>query len=107
MVGVLWIASTLNRDPCKDDSGAFVEAQHFIKDKLIAPATASFPMMNPEANEVSRITLPNGHCAFRVSSYVDAENGFGAKIRTKYDATVAPDDARGDNWTLEGYFLFN
>ena len=107
VIGLIWIGTTLTGDPCKDDTGAFVEAQHFIQDKLIAPGTASFPIMNPDGSEVSRISLPNGRCAFRVSSYVDAENGFGAKIRTKYDATVAPDDARGNNWTLQGYFLFN
>ncbi len=33
-------------------------------------------------------TLPVGDCDFHVTAFVDAQNGFGAKVRSAYDVTV-------------------
>jgi len=54
------------------------EAIHFVKQSLRAPATAKFPF--PVRG------IYQGDCTFVVSSYVDAENAFGASVRSNYQA---------------------
>ena len=56
------------------------EAKHFVKQTLKAPRTAKFPFIVQGEYQ--------GDCLFVVRSYVDAENSFGAMIRTHYKATL-------------------
>lgn len=67
--------------------------QQFLEDRLRAPSTADYPW------GYSEYTTDLGGGKYRVRSYVDAQNGFGAQIRTNYDCTVQ--HAGGDRWTLE------
>lgn len=75
---------------------AFVKSQRFVKQKLRAPSTANFPLITAEG-VVSRWI---NDCEFDVIAFVDAENGFGAKVRSKYEASLsyAPD---ADRWLLK------
>ena len=66
-----------------DNTMAFVMAKNFVEKVLKAPATAKFPWGTSDS-QISSI----GDCTYIVRSYVDAENSFGAKIRTKYTAKV-------------------
>ncbi len=52
-----------------------IQAQGFVLQALKSPSTAKFPALPNEA-----ISLGDG--AYRVSSYVDSQNSFGAMIRT-------------------------
>ncbi|MBU1279520.1 MAG: hypothetical protein KJ699_01885 [Alphaproteobacteria bacterium] len=67
---------------------AFVMSQRPVTATLRAPATADFPSINS-----ANITRADG-CRYIVNSYVDAQNGFGAQIRTNYRAVMQrdPDD---------------
>lgn len=85
-------------EPCKDDSMALVMAEQFIKQRLKAPATASFGSVGDEGVSVVQITDKEKHCAFRVITYVDAQNSFGAKIREKFVVELRPEEE--DNWHL-------
>lgn len=66
-----------------------------VRDRLLAPATASFP----SASSNYRTAWSKG-CSFSVSSYVDAQNGFGAHIRSSYTAQVRY-DPEADTWYLD------
>ena len=57
---------------------ACVMSQTFAKERLKAPATAKFASYRE-----SQVT-DKGNGEYLVSSHVDAENSFGAKIRTRY-----------------------
>lgn len=74
---------------CKDDIAAFVESQGFVKLTLKAPTTASF-----SSRGASRIKYL-GDCKHEVLGYVDAQNSFGAMIRTEYDIVVQYNKASG------------
>ncbi len=64
----------------------------FVTDRLRAPSTAKFP----NAYSEHRITkLGPGH--YQVASYVDAQNGFGAQVRSSYLCEVTTTD-KGDHW---------
>ena len=62
---------------CTDDKiAALVMAQKLVKGTLKAPATAEF------ASIVDSQVTTIGDCSYRVVSYVDSQNSFGANIRT-------------------------
>lgn len=75
-----------------DNTMAFVMAKEFVEKVLKAPTTASFPWGTSDS-QITNI----GDCTYLVRSYVDAENSFGAKIRTKY--TVKVKYIGNDKWS--------
>jgi hypothetical protein len=72
---------------------AFVMSQEFVKRALKAPSTAEFPWY--EDGFVTRL----GDGRFRVSAYLDAQNSFGAQLRSRYSCVVK--SARDGSWSLE------
>lgn len=76
-------------DSANPERGAKQACEKFVTERLKAPATAKFT----DGAAVSQNTVG----AYVVSGEVDAENGFGAMIRTAYSCTVTPD---GDGWEL-------
>jgi hypothetical protein len=67
---------------------AFVMQQDAVRSQLKAPATARFPSV------VEAVVRTEADCTFRVRSYVDAQNSFGALIRSNYETVIRhfPDD---------------
>jgi hypothetical protein len=76
---------------------AFVMSQRFIEGKLKSPGSASFASYNNSS------VVDQGDGSFRVSSYVDAQNSFGAKIRARWTATVRL--KHGETWELLDYYI--
>lgn len=74
-------------DEKNDGSVAAICAKNYVKDSLKAPSTADFPWSLGS-------TVPLGKNQYTVSSYVDAQNGFGAMIRTNYACTITVVDAK-------------
>ncbi len=75
-----------------DPIGAFVYARFFVKDVLVAPRTAKFPGYSKDA-----VTYL-GDETYRVRSYVDSQNSFGALIRTNYTVVIQKGDGK---WILK------
>ncbi len=67
-------------------------SQEFVKNSLKAPSTAKFPTINKSSSKAI------GNCQFQVASYVDAQNGFGAMLRTHYTATILRHPDKG-SWS--------
>lgn len=68
-----------------DWSGAWVACKNFVKQSIKSPASAQFP----EANAIiSDYVTDLGGGKYRVDSYVDAQNGFGALIRADFSCIV-------------------
>lgn len=72
--------------PTHSDIEIGVEAQMQITRFLKSPSTAKFPL-HPTIDKISEER-------YKVSSYVDSQNGFGAMIRSTYtvDFTYLPED---------------
>jgi hypothetical protein len=66
-------------------------SEDFVKRMLKAPATAEFG---------DEVATHLGSEKYRVSGYVDAQNAFGAKLRSTWTCTVQNTD--GDNWKRIG-----
>jgi hypothetical protein len=74
-------------------------AKRFIEAQLKAPSSADFPWLDYQYTE-----LP-GH-TWRITSYVDAQNSFGAKLRRNWSCTLkwnggATYDA--SSWAVTGF----
>lgn len=71
-------------------SEAVAVCQGFVENRLAAPGTADFP---PAVGATP--ILPNG---WRVASYVDSENRFGANLRAFYECKIWKDSS--GQWEL-------
>ncbi len=71
---------------CSDSyaSQAYIYSQFFVEKELRSPTTASFP--NIKRDGVTSTAI--GNCRFLIRSYVDAQNAFGAEIRTYFAITI-------------------
>ena len=77
----------------KGRSDAFVMSTEFVKRRLKAPGTAAFPWAG--SRDVS--ITPRPDCTYEVVAYVDSQNSFGAMLRQRYIAVVAPGER---SWKL-------
>ena len=93
-----WIGSLSmgpgNSSSSMEDRAFTAWAMHslFIKNALKAPSTADFA---PRAESSVETIAPN---TYKITSYVDAQNSFGAKIRNHYEITLK--DNGPDKWQL-------
>lgn len=75
----IYTPSTNIEEESKQDNSmqAYVYCEDWVKDRLKAPSTADFPTLPLKV-------VKEGNDKYLVYSYVDAQNGFGAMIRTKF-----------------------
>jgi hypothetical protein len=83
--------TTTEQKPDKIEIMTF--AQLLVEKRLTAPSTAKHPW----GSSNYKITDLGGN-RYTVSSYVDSQNSFGARIRTNYAVTIKKS---GDSWILE------
>jgi hypothetical protein len=67
-----------------DPITAYVFAESFIKERLKSPSTAMFPSVMEKQNHVTDL----GNDEYKINSWVDSQNGFGAMLRTKWSCTI-------------------
>jgi hypothetical protein len=74
---------TAEPDPNRDrDAEAFVMCQEPVRARLLSPASADFPFLDHET-----VRLGDGH-RYRVRSYVDSQNRYGAMLRTHFTCVI-------------------
>lgn len=76
------------------DADAYRVCIQFVRNRLKAPGTAVFPSYERGA---ARQTLSVAAQRWEATGYVDAENGFGALIRSHWTCAV---DSVGSQWQL-------
>ncbi len=78
------------------DSKVYVTARNYVENVLKSPSTADFPLLDYRFFDL-------GNQKYKIVSYVDAQNSFGAQVRTNYSVTLSHnggDWADINNWTL-------
>lgn len=82
---------------CTDDraSTAYVMLQDDVREQLRAPSTADFP------GRYEPGTRHLGDCIYQVFGKVDAQNGFGAMLRTSFEGRIQYFPESGGWQTLE------
>lgn len=91
VIGILGRKSSGPSGP--DQFTARVMCEKFVKDRLKAPASAEF------APGSETHTLAKGKGAYKITSWVDSQNSFGAMIRTNYTCEVSYQG--DDQWRLD------
>ena len=81
---------------CGSKNDAYRASTDFVRGQLASPSTASFPNSAMDL-EVSVSAIDE--CTKRVSAQFDAQNAFGAMIRSNYEAVVRYDRPARD-WRL-------
>lgn len=81
IIGWMIFSSSTSSSPNGDDVGAYVACQQWVEEQLKAPSTAEFPT-------TSSVDISNKGAQWTVNGYVDAQNGFGAMIRTDFTCTA-------------------
>ena len=84
--------STLSND---EKGHIWTEAKYAVEEQLKSPSTADFPSVN-------HATITKSGASYTVSSYVDAENSFGAIIRTNFTVTI---EKSGDIYTITSVIM--
>lgn len=74
-----------------DEIDLHIQAQQFVLRGLKAPSTAKFPTLPYEAKNM-------GDGFYKVKSYVDSQNSFGAMIRSDWTVDMALVE---DHWFLD------
>lgn len=93
-------SSSTPKDPnaWKNESNwsmAYIMMQDFVKQRLKAPSSAKFPgVFDGIEDHVTNL----GGQKYRIISYVDAQNAFGTKIRTKFIGEIQ--QISEDQWQL-------
>ncbi len=82
-------------EKCADGTTAFVMSQSFVEKRLRSPSTADFPYTSSEGVRMQYM----GECTHKIWAYVDAQNAFGATIRTNY-YTELQNKKGTDEWRL-------
>ena len=90
----------LERD---DSSDAQRMSEGFVKKILKAPSTAKFPRVSIKYPEEGVEIDKTGPQEYRVVSWVDSQNAFGAMIRTKY--TIALEQISPNEWKPSEFFF--
>jgi hypothetical protein len=78
---------------------AYVMMQDFVKRQLKSPGSAKFEWISEPA-----CTIEKDGFEYRISSWVDSQNSFGALIRTRFSGVVRQVDK--DNWELVSLIKF-
>ena len=81
-----------------DRADIYLVAKEFVTQRLKAPSTADFP----SSNHAEIINISDNK--WQVRSYVDAQNSFGAKLRSNFTALVVY-NSKMKTWSLEKIHL--
>ncbi len=78
---------------------AYNFAEDFVKQRLKSPSTAEFPGLFEKNKHI--IDLGNGE--YKINSWVDSQNGFGAMIRSKWSCKIkfVDDKVQAENIIIE------
>lgn len=104
-------AVALTFTACKDDSktkagcskpAAYERAKAEVQRNLKSPSTAEFPPLPSGplySNGQVIISKVSGTCQFRVSAWVDAQNAYGAMLRSNFTVTLTHNPT-SDDWHI-------
>lgn len=85
--------SSDQRPVVRGQTQAWVICQEFVKAQLRSPSSAEFPWLSP------RYVTELNSTTFEVNAYVDADNLFGAALRTDFYCRVSLEGST--DWQLE------
>ena len=71
-----------------DATMAWIMTQDFVKQAIRSPSTADFGSMFGDYQSPRDVVRQSGPNEFEINAWVDAQNGFGATVRTRFRCKV-------------------
>lgn len=101
-VGAAYLVFQIPSGPkeCGSEVAAYVMTQSPVRAAMKSPDSTSFPSATAPGVSINR----SDECAFDVVAYVDAQNGFGATVRTRYYAEISHNPDTG-TWRMESLVI--
>lgn len=98
-------SDSTKEDPNADRSSmAYIQCKDFVKSRLKSPASAEFPSYSS-----ATVYKPSPDMQqYTVTAYVDAQNSFGANLRSRFICEIEWNGAKSldiANWKLNGLML--
>jgi len=87
------------KKPENKKKSIYYGVQKEVKNKLKAPSTAEFPIYDESFVE----QVDDTH--YTVNCYVDAENGFGAKLRSNYSCDIEYEYEDDSSYTIKNLII--
>ncbi|MHB1051178.1 MAG: hypothetical protein ACYC09_13955 [Bacteroidota bacterium] len=98
LIAVISVRDSKNKNYPPSDLDVYSMATYFVEQKLVSPSSADFaPMSRAEIGP-----LKNKPSQYLVRSYVDAQNGFGAMVRTRFEIIMSY-DKETDVWRVVSF----
>ena len=70
-----------DEEPKDESSMASIQCKEFVKERLKSPSSADFPLLDYQASVI-------GNNQYVIRSYVEAQNSFGANLKSNYVCIV-------------------
>lgn len=87
VLGIITVCCSCSTSPQNKERDAWICAQDVVSNQLKSPSTADFCRYS----EATIIDLGNNR--YKIEGYVDAQNGFGAIIRSYFTVTLTLTDS--------------
>jgi DNA-directed RNA polymerase subunit RPC12/RpoP len=71
---------------------AYRYAEKYVKQKLKSPSTAKFPSVSEKDKHTTSFSTTPGVGKYKIESWVDSQNSFGATVRTKFSCIMVFED---------------
>ena len=92
-LAIIWVLSALGLFLDRGETGAYAACQDFVKERLGLSWIGKFPGGTYGIN----VRGSGKYEVYHVQGYVDAQNAFGAQVRTDFTCNVHP---KGSDWQL-------
>lgn len=78
---------------------AYNYAEDFVKKRLKSPSSAEFPGVSEKNQHIQEL----GNHKYKITSWVDSQNSFGAMIRSRFSCTIIfeSNSVRAENLIIE------
>lgn len=91
VIAVITFISNLKEDDSSSSSSsstnkfmAYSCAEDFVEKQLKSPSTAKYPKVMEKDNHITEL----GNNRYKINSWVDSQNSFGATIRTRFSCII-------------------
>jgi ribosomal protein L37E len=92
LIFILYLIGASSEDDSSSSSSSgstnkflsYTYAEDFVKKKLKSPGSAEFPGTFEKADHITEL----GYNKYKIISWVDSQNGFGASLRTRFSCVI-------------------
>jgi hypothetical protein len=92
-IGLLYSCGPVEFKPGSNEEKllAYSNAESFVKQKLKSPSSAVFPNADEKIKQIEYL----GENRYKINSWVESQNSFGAMLKMPFECTIRLDKEKG------------